>query len=477
MATEFRKTGISVVGDMPWGTHFCYFYETKQDLLDILVPYFKAGLENNEFCLWVISEPLTEEEARSALQRAVPDLDRYLAERSIEILPYDAWYRTEGAFDLHRVINGCKEKLDQALARGYAGLRVTGDTSWIHKHDWEDFSAYEKELSDSIANQRMLVFCTYPLVASGAAEILDMACIHQIAVARRSGNWEVVETPALKQAKEEIRRLNAELEQRVVARTRQLATANEALRQEIAERQQAEAERARLFEQVRASHEQLQSLSRQLLQAQEAERRAIARKLHDEIGQLLTNVGLMLTTSQQLPPDLARARLAEAQSLVHDLIERVRNLAMDLRPATLDDLGLVPALVWLSERYTMQTNVSVRFEHAGLEEKRVALEAKTAAYRIVQEALTNVARHAGVSEVTVRLWTAPDTLFVVIADQGRGFDPRTIRTSASTGLSGMHERTVLLGRSLTIDAALGAGTRVTAALPLNSGVALSGQEH
>lgn len=122
-------------------------------------------------------------------------------------------------------------------------------------------------------------------------------------------------------------------------------------------------------------------------------------------------------------------------------------------------------------------NVAVRFEHAGLEEQRLEPEVKTAVYRIVQEALTNVARHAGVSEVTVRLWTGPNTLFVVIADQGRGFGTRAIRTSASAGLSGMHERTVLLGGSLTIDAALGAGTRVTAALPLNSGVDLSGQEH
>jgi signal transduction histidine kinase len=95
----------------------------------------------------------------------------------------------------------------------------------------------------------------------------------------------------------------------------------------------------------------------------------------------------------------------------------------------------------------------------------------------VQEALTNVARHAGVPEVTVRLWADPDALFVAIAEQGRGFDPQTMRTSTSTGLSGMHERTALLDGSLTIDSALGAGTRVTATLPLNSGVALSGQEH
>jgi len=118
-ATELRKTGISVVGDMPWGTHFCHFYETKEDLLDILVPYFKGGLENKEFCLWVISQPLTEEQARNALRRAVPDVDRHLAERSLEILPHDEWYLKDGTFDLPRVIRGWNEKLEQALARGY----------------------------------------------------------------------------------------------------------------------------------------------------------------------------------------------------------------------------------------------------------------------------------------------------------------------------------------------------------------------
>jgi hypothetical protein len=125
MATALRPSGISVVGAMPWGTHVCLFYETTQDLLDTVVPYFKAGLEHREFCLWILSEPLTEEEARRALRQAMPDLDRHLAERSIEILPYDAWYRTGGAFDLHGLFHG-QEKLTQALARGYAGMRASG---------------------------------------------------------------------------------------------------------------------------------------------------------------------------------------------------------------------------------------------------------------------------------------------------------------------------------------------------------------
>src|SRR6185295_17725852 len=94
VAIELRKTGISVVGDVPWGTHFCHFYDTKQDLLDTLVPYFKFGLESKEFCLWVVSnsELITVEEAKGALEQAVPDLDRHLSDKNIEILNRHDWY-------------------------------------------------------------------------------------------------------------------------------------------------------------------------------------------------------------------------------------------------------------------------------------------------------------------------------------------------------------------------------------------------
>src|SRR5438128_1586979 len=153
---KLRRTGINALGDLPWGSHFCHFYETSHDLLDILVPYFKAGLEDNEFCLWVISQPLRATEATKALREAVPELERHLARRSLEILivsepitgaeataalreavpelapyvaarsiefvPHNQWYLEGGSFDGVRVINRWKLKLEQALARGYTGL-------------------------------------------------------------------------------------------------------------------------------------------------------------------------------------------------------------------------------------------------------------------------------------------------------------------------------------------------------------------
>jgi len=242
LAIELRKTGINVVGDLPWGAHFCYFYETKQDLLDILIPYFKMGLENKEFCLWVISnsELLTVEEATSALRNALPDLDRYIAERSIEVVGHEDWFLSGKTFDPHKVADRFRKKLNEALARGYAGMRVNGSPAWLHDAGPKELHKFEAELDKLFPNERTIASCTYPLATIGADEIFDVVRTHQFAIARRRGKWEIFETPELIQAKQEIQRLNEELEQRVVERTRELAAANEELRRDIAERQQAE---------------------------------------------------------------------------------------------------------------------------------------------------------------------------------------------------------------------------------------------
>ncbi len=233
MTTELRRSGIDVIGDMPWGTHFCHFYETRDDLFDILIPYFKSGLENNEFCMWIVFEPLKKDQAIDALRRAIPGVDRHLAAGDIEIVPHTQWYLKDGTFDSQRVMNGWKEKLEAALARGYAGIRVNGVEAWLKEKDLESFLKYEKELNEAIANRQMIVLCTYPLSLCRASEIFDVARTHEFAIARRNGNWEVLETPELSQAKSEIKRLNEALEQRVYERTRELAATAEELKREI----------------------------------------------------------------------------------------------------------------------------------------------------------------------------------------------------------------------------------------------------
>ena len=240
MATEMRHTGVDVVGDMPWGTHFCLFYDTKADLLETLASYCGAGLQSGEFCMWVVAAPVTKAEAEHALRRAVPDFDRYLTDASIEIVAARDWYLQGGTFDPQRVIGGWNEKLVHASARGYAGVRVTGDTFWLERNNWKEFCEYEEAINVSFANQRMTALCTYPLHKCGADEILDVVRTHQFAVTKRRGSWEVIETAGYKQAKAEIERLNEDLERRVLERTSQLMAVNRQLRDEVLERRRAE---------------------------------------------------------------------------------------------------------------------------------------------------------------------------------------------------------------------------------------------
>jgi signal transduction histidine kinase len=228
---EMRRSGIDVVGDRPWGTHFCNFYDSRKDLLDMLVSYFKAGLEDNEFCVWVVSEPLSEREAWDGLRAAVPDFDAYVSKRSLEVFDGRYWYLNGGAFDSKRVLTAWDEKIDRALDRGYAGLRASGNTSWLHRKDWSAFSEYEGLINGSVAGRPAVVLCTYSLKSCGANEVLDVVATHQFATAMRHGRWELVETPELKQAKAEIKKMNDELESRVLQRTNELEAANRKLNQ------------------------------------------------------------------------------------------------------------------------------------------------------------------------------------------------------------------------------------------------------
>ena len=234
--SPMAKTGIDVVGDMvAWGAHFCFFYETREDLVDTLISYCKSGLGSGEYCLWIVAEPVSVAEAKDALKDAVPDLERHLAESRLEIVSARDWFLPGGSFDGKRLTRSWYEKLASVSARGYAGMRVTGDTTWLTNKDWRHFCDYEDGLNEVIGNQRLAVLCTYPLAGCGAPQILDVVKTHQFVLARRHGNWDVVETAALKRAKAELKHLNDELEKRVDERTRQLRQTSEALHEAQAE--------------------------------------------------------------------------------------------------------------------------------------------------------------------------------------------------------------------------------------------------
>jgi signal transduction histidine kinase len=241
----------------------------------------------------------------------------------------------------------------------------------------------------------------------------------------------------IKQAESALRKAHHELEDRVAERTAELSRANDALR----------------------------GLSRRLVDVQETERRFIARELHDEVGQLLTGLKLLLETSLHPAAPAEQRTLDEAIDITQQLLERVRELSIDLRPQMLDDLGLVVALEWHFKRYFKQTGIRVQFQHSPLTH-RLPAPLETVVFRVVQEALTNAARHAGVNTVQVRLHASAELVRVHVEDPGSGFVPEeAMRRGASTGLTGMRERAELLGGKLAVESAPGQGTRLTVELP------------
>ncbi len=210
--TESRPSGIQPVGAIPWGAHVCLFYETPQDLIDVHAGYFAEGLENNEFCTWALSAPVSRSAAINGLTKRIKGFAKHLAAGRIEFVSGYDWYLKGGEFDSLRITAGWHTKLAEAQAKGFVGMRVSGNAFWFEENQWQAFREYEEELDHSLAGHRMIVLCTYSLKASRAVDLLDVARSHNFSLARRNGRWEFLATPELAEARREIRRLNGALD-------------------------------------------------------------------------------------------------------------------------------------------------------------------------------------------------------------------------------------------------------------------------
>lgn len=218
---------------------------------------------------------------------------------------------------------------------------------------------------------------------------------------------------------------------------------------------------------LRRAAERIRTLSRRLIEAQEKERRKIGHELHDEVGGALTGIKLALNRAAKKLGKRAQRELSEVEALLDDTMDLVSTLSHAMRPDVLDEFGLVEALKWYFARYTRQTGIKVDFRQTGLA-GCCPDTVETAAYRIVQESLTNVARYAGVDSVTVTVRGDSDKLHIQVEDRGRGFDPREMDGSSS-GVIGMQDRAFLAGGELVVDSSPGRGTCVTCELPLAGG--------
>ena len=237
----------------------------------------------------------------------LPDLDRHLSEGSIELFEHDQWFLEEATFDRYRVANRFKEKLDAALARGYVGMRLNGSPAWLYDENQKELIAFEKEVDEVFHDLRLIASCTYPIPRSTADELLDVAGTHQFVLMLRHGQWAVLETPELMQAKAELKKLNKELE-----------------------------------------------LATRLMRAQEDERRRIAQMLHETTAQDLAALKMLLARLRRAGvalSDADRTLLAESIDLTDRSMNDVRTLSYLLHPPFLEENGLLSAVRWYAKGF------------------------------------------------------------------------------------------------------------------------------
>ena len=557
MAERCRDTGVSVVGAAPWGTHFCHFFDSKQDLLDILVPYFRAGLNAKELCVWVIFDPLIRQDAVEALRSVLPAIDEHLEAGDIIIVPHAEWYLTDGTLNLGRVIERWDDIHRQALQNGYSGLRVNGNEAWLSAEDWQKFSEYEKKLNQFIRDKQMLVLCTYPLGRTGAGELFDVASTHDFVLARRLGKWEVLKTAELRNANQEIagrQQMEAEIRQQqeilkrifdhvpaminFIGQDGELSMVNPEWErtlgwtlQEIKqghydvwaemypdpeERRRAKTfvadasgrwedfrtkvrsgqiidtswaevrlsdgtiigigqdvtARKRTEENLRATTEQLRALARRLQSVRENESARISREIHDELGSALTTLKWDLEALLQLGPQnltspkavRTKEKIESMIALVDATIETIRRIASELRPRILDELGLPAAIEWQAQQFQARTGIVCTFESSA-EMVNLTRDQSTAVFRILQEALTNVLRHAHATRVNITMAERQEEFVLTIHDNGRGIIAQEQHGPRSIGILGMQERAHLAGGTLEIRGAENGGTVVTVQIP------------
>lgn len=222
-----------------------------------------------------------------------------------------------------------------------------------------------------------------------------------------------------------------------------------------------------LFDQVRVGNEQLHALSHRLMEVQEAERIHLSRELHDESGQalaaLMVNLGLLERDAES--PELIRSHAADLKRITSEVLDNLHALAVKLRPASLDHLGLVTALEQYIQEFNRQYHLNVQFETVGMDASRLPVDIETALFRIVQESLTNVALHAQATQVDVLLNRRNGGLVLTVEDNGIGFNPNQPVNEARLGLFGMRERVEMLSGKLIIESAPGKGTMISVEVP------------
>ncbi len=443
------------------GSHLCLTHQTAAEWMAAAIPFALNGLARGDRFVFVGPEDAGADVA-AVLTEVGVDVERERARGALLAVTDRSIARlVSGEFDPTAMVEFLRGAEAQALADGFPGLRVAGNMTWALGLDVPPNQLIEFEilLDRFLRDSRSVVICQYDRSRFDPAIIYEVLRTHPLAVL---GDLvcpnPYYEPPELLLPKEprESREIKAK---RVDWWIAALKAARE-----------AEQERERMAGALSEYADRLKVMSRRVVEVQEDERRHLARELHDEIGQALTMIGLNLQVLGNSSGPKAQSRLEDSLGLVRDTIEKVRSLALDLRPSMLDDLGLATTLRWLVERLAQRAGLAGHFS-GPTSEPALPADLVTACYRVGQEALTNVVRHSRASNVWVELRPGDTEIQLIVRDDGVGFSPEEVLRRdvevGSLGLLGIQERIELLGGRVDIESEPGRGTVIRAWIPVN----------
>lgn len=428
------------------GDHICSLYESEEEHRSVVSPFLRHGLERYDKTLYIADEH-SAEEILSYLRAEGVEVDRFSLSGQLSVLSSDEFFVKKGIFEPERMITLLQTETKRAADQGYRALRVSVELSWALRSlpGCERLIEYEAWLNTFFPGSRCLALCQYDRRKFDPRVLLDALATHPMAVIGTEvyDNFYYMPPQEFLGANPAAMQLNTWL--------------------------------ANLKERKR-SENQIRTLTQKLLKAQEDDRRMISRELHDRVGQDLSSIKIALETLFDrypgIDPDI-RQKISLLSSVLDHTIYTVRDLAYDLRPPGLDDMGIVRALSMYCEDFSEKSGIRVEYLASGIEKMKLDFTTQINLYRMIQEGLINIQKHAGATRAMVKLAAAYPYLLLRIDDNGRGFDvERRERESDSEkrmGLRSLKERTHLLGGTMIVTSQPGQGTRILIKLPYTAG--------
>jgi signal transduction histidine kinase len=438
---------VSAVERVGPSDHLCMSYHTQQEELAAAVPFIRCGLDRREQCVYIAAE-----DSRPAVLDAMHSggitVGTPADTSALSIVGAAETYQRGGSFEPDRMLGWIRERTAAARQMGFSAFRLVGEMTCVVGPaglEVERLAEYEAKLNDLLHEQPTSALCVYERRRFAGDVIREVIATHPLVIVGTT----VCQNPLFVAPSEY---LSPEWPEREV----------DWLLSNLCTRQRIESD-------LRATEERYRMLARRLLEVQETERRRIARDLHDDLGQILTGLKIILQTAQSHPRQRAQ-KLGESVVLVDEAIEHVREATLNLRPPVLDDLGLGAALRWYVSRQAAKAGLEFHLDVPSLDNVRLPPSVESTCFRLVQEAVTNVIRHARARRLDVEVTLAGDEVEVVTRDDGTGFDVDAARKRAaaggSVGLLSMEERVSLAGGRLTMQSTPGHGTTIRARIPV-----------